>query len=89
MRYSLASEYRARAKSRMQMRLFYALTCLGLPRTSCRSIEELIPVLGKGIIGVRLQVHRAQPKSHALAWLFYRLLVPWIVKNKLVDQSKD
>jgi hypothetical protein len=57
MRYSLASEYRARAKSRMQMRLFYLSRALDCKEQAGRSIEELIPVLVKGISGMRLRAH--------------------------------
>jgi hypothetical protein len=32
---------------------------------------------------------RAHPKSCALAQLFLRAHVPWIAKNKMVDQSKN
>jgi hypothetical protein len=32
---------------------------------------------------------RARPKSHPQGWLFLRPHVPWIAKNKLVDQSKN
>jgi hypothetical protein len=33
--------------------------------------------------------HRAQAKSCTQVQLFLRLPVPWIAKNKLVDQSKN
>jgi hypothetical protein len=56
-----------------------------------RSVEELSSkTVAPGIMREALAgAPRACTKSCALAQLFLRAHVPWIAKNKMVDQSKN
>jgi hypothetical protein len=70
---------------------FYVLPCRGSPKTNWWISRRTKPLQSStGIMRrARQCAHRARPKSHPQGWLFLRAPVPWIAKNKLVDQSKN